>query len=119
MIVVASRTSLRLSLSAAGLNLQALMEDLGALDNQLGGVDARGARAFLSPGELQKVHALRPELHLKPRHVLVRADVADKLQLCIDTMPSRLGVVVISRMVVVSEAEMIMYSEYLATASRR
>ena len=98
---------------------KALMDDLGALDNQLGGVDARGAHAFLSPGELHKVHALRPDLHLKPRHVLVRADVEDQLQLCIDTMPSRLGVVVISRMVVVSEAEMIMYSEYLAAASRR
>ena len=83
------------------------------------GGDARGAHAFLSPGELHKVHALRPDLHLEPRHVLVRADVEDKLQLCINTMPSKLGVVVISRMVVVSEAEMIMYSEYLAAASRR
>ena len=92
---------------------QALMDDLGALDNQLGGVDASGAHAFLSLGELHKVRALRPDLHLKPRHVLVRADVEDQLRRCIDTMPSKLGVVVSSRMVVVSEAEMIMYSEYL------
>ena len=87
---------------------------------ELGGQEDRCSRghAFLSETELQILDIWRPNLCLTPRFVLIRADVEDQLALCLSTIPSKHRVVLKSRSVIVTEANMKHYFAAISWSMR-
>ena len=85
------------------LPFQLMLIDLGGPENEN---PLFGGHVLLSQVELYIVGLRRPSLRLQPRHVLVRADMEVLLRLCLSTIACRHSVKVMSREVIVNEADM-------------
>ena len=85
------------------LPFQLLLRDLGGEENENQFFEGH---ALLSQVELFLVRQRRPNLRLHRRHVLVRADMEVLVRLCLSTIACRHSVRVMSREVIVNEADM-------------